>query len=186
MGNALDQEEWPEPIFIGVGVLVSTAIANSVLSFANNVRIDMGRNDRTASKLNRAPIAWGGGWPLRLLQQEPGREEIEIGGGVFPSEPEQGIGADDAYADALQMREEWLASFDRTSGQRAPPCSATLASLTHLMGIGVPAASNTCRMWLIPVIAAVAEFERDLLMEGTQSGIIRAREEGKQFGRRLR
>lgn len=85
MGNALDQEEWPEPIFIGVGVLVSTAIANSELSFANNVRIDMGRNDRTASKLNRAPIAWGGGWPLRLLQQEPGREEIEAAEYFHPS-----------------------------------------------------------------------------------------------------
>ena len=33
------------------------------------------------------------------------------------------------------------------------------------------------------VIAAVAEFERDLLIERTQSGIIRARAAGKQFGR---
>jgi putative DNA-invertase from lambdoid prophage Rac len=33
------------------------------------------------------------------------------------------------------------------------------------------------------VIAAVAEFERDLLLERTQSGIIRAKLAGKQFGR---
>lgn len=33
------------------------------------------------------------------------------------------------------------------------------------------------------VIAAVAEFERDLLIERTQSGIIRAKAAGKQFGR---
>ena len=33
------------------------------------------------------------------------------------------------------------------------------------------------------VIAAVAEFERDLLIERTQSGIVRARAAGKQFGR---
>lgn len=33
------------------------------------------------------------------------------------------------------------------------------------------------------VIAAVAEFERDLLIERTQSGIIRAKTAGKQFGR---
>lgn len=33
------------------------------------------------------------------------------------------------------------------------------------------------------VIAAVAEFERDLLIERTQSGIIRAKSAGKQFGR---
>ena len=34
------------------------------------------------------------------------------------------------------------------------------------------------------VIAAVAEFERDLLIERTQSGIIRVIAAGKRFGRR--
>jgi putative DNA-invertase from lambdoid prophage Rac len=34
------------------------------------------------------------------------------------------------------------------------------------------------------VIAAVAEFERDLLIERTQAGIIRAKATGKRFGRR--
>jgi len=33
------------------------------------------------------------------------------------------------------------------------------------------------------VIAAVAEFERDLLIERTQSGITRAKVAGKRFGR---
>lgn len=33
------------------------------------------------------------------------------------------------------------------------------------------------------VISAVAEFERDLLLERTHSGIARARESGKKFGR---
>ena len=33
------------------------------------------------------------------------------------------------------------------------------------------------------VIAAVAEFERDLLIERTQSGILRAKAAGKQLGR---
>jgi putative DNA-invertase from lambdoid prophage Rac len=33
------------------------------------------------------------------------------------------------------------------------------------------------------VISAVAEFERDLLLERTHSGIARARAEGKRFGR---
>ncbi len=33
------------------------------------------------------------------------------------------------------------------------------------------------------VIAAVAEFERDLLIERTQSGMMRAKTAGKRFGR---
>lgn len=53
----------------------------------------------------------GGGWRLRLLQKKPDSSEIEMGGGVFPPEPEQGISADDAYADALQTGEDWLAAF---------------------------------------------------------------------------
>jgi putative DNA-invertase from lambdoid prophage Rac len=36
----------------------------------------------------------------------------------------------------------------------------------------------------MPPYAAVAEFERELLIERTQSGIIRAKAAGKQFGRR--
>ena len=57
------------------------------------------------------PAELGGGWRLRLLQEEPDGSEMEMGGGVFPPEPEQGISADEAYADALQMGEDWLAAF---------------------------------------------------------------------------
>lgn len=57
------------------------------------------------------PAELGGGWRLRLLATEPGREETERGGGGFPPEPEQGIGADDAYAGTLQTGEDWLAFF---------------------------------------------------------------------------
>lgn len=36
---------------------------------------------------------------------------------------------------------------------------------------------------IMQVISAVAEFERDLLLERTHSGIARAKAAGKQFGR---
>ena len=60
-------------------------------------------------EIERRPASLGGGWRLRLLETEPGGEEIEQGGGVFP--PEDGISEQDAYADALQEGEDWLASF---------------------------------------------------------------------------
>ena len=47
---------------------------------------------------------------------------------------------------------------------------------------GVDLTSPAGKMTL-QVIAAVAEFERDLLIERTQSGIRRARSQGKRFGR---
>jgi len=36
---------------------------------------------------------------------------------------------------------------------------------------------------MMSVISAVAEFERDLLLEGTHSGIARVKATGKRFGR---
>lgn len=60
------------------------------------------------------PATLGGGWRLRLLQQEPDGSEVEQGGGIFPLE--HGLSADDAYAEALHAGEDWLASF---SGSQA-------------------------------------------------------------------
>ena len=74
-------------------------------------------------------------------------------------------------------------------GRNAMDVRATVEHLAHL-GVrihclalgGVDLASAAGKMTM-QVIAAVAEFERDLLIERTQSGINRARATGKRFGR---
>lgn len=53
------------------------------------------------------PLSVGGGWRLRLLQDE-GTGETEMGGGIFPIE--ENVTSDDAYADALETGESWLSS----------------------------------------------------------------------------
>lgn len=55
------------------------------------------------------PVVLGGGWRLRLLERSPDGNEIELGTGIFPLE--HGLNAEDAYAEALQAGEDWLASF---------------------------------------------------------------------------
>ncbi len=54
------------------------------------------------------PAALGGGWRLRLIGRdlETGAE-AELGGGVFPVE--DGEDNRDAYVDAMQTGQEWLA-----------------------------------------------------------------------------
>ncbi|ALN73080.1 recombinase family protein [Aureimonas sp. AU20] len=53
----------------------------------------------------------------------------------------------------------------------------------HCLALGgVDLTSSTGRMTM-SVINAVAEFERDLLIERTQAGLIRAKEQGKVLGR---
>lgn len=58
------------------------------------------------------PVSLGGGWRLRLLEQSPDGSEIEMGDGIFP--PEVEINEDDAYADALQTGEDWMAAFSES------------------------------------------------------------------------
>ena len=53
----------------------------------------------------------------------------------------------------------------------------------HCLALGGVDLTSPAGKMTMQVIAAVAEFERDLLIERTQSGIIRAKAAGKRFGR---
>lgn len=55
----------------------------------------------------------------------------------------------------------------------------------HCLALGGVDLTSAAGKMTMQVIAAVAEFERDLLIERTQSGISRARAQGKRFGRPL-
>jgi putative DNA-invertase from lambdoid prophage Rac len=74
-------------------------------------------------------------------------------------------------------------------GRNAMDVGATVARLAelgvrvHCLALGgVDLASSTGKLTM-NVINAVAEFERDLLIERTQAGLRRARAEGKRLGR---
>lgn len=53
----------------------------------------------------------------------------------------------------------------------------------HCLALGGMDLTSPAGKMTMGVIATVAEFERDLLIERTQSGLVRARGEGKQLGR---
>ncbi len=74
-------------------------------------------------------------------------------------------------------------------GRNAMDVGATVATLAqlgvrvHCLALGgVDLASSTGKLTM-SVINAVAEFERDLLVERTQAGLRRAKAEGKRLGR---
>ena len=74
-------------------------------------------------------------------------------------------------------------------GRNAMDVGATVAKLAdlgvrvHCLALGgVDLTSSTGKLTM-NVINAVAEFERDLLVERTQAGLSRARAEGKRLGR---
>jgi putative DNA-invertase from lambdoid prophage Rac len=53
----------------------------------------------------------------------------------------------------------------------------------HCLTLGGVDLTSAAGRMTMQVIAAVAEFERDLLLERTQAGLIRAKAEGKRLGR---
>ncbi len=74
-------------------------------------------------------------------------------------------------------------------GRNAMDVRATVEALTglgvrvHCLALGGVDLTSAAGKMTMGVIAAVAEFERDLLIERTQSGLARARAEGKALGR---
>jgi putative DNA-invertase from lambdoid prophage Rac len=74
-------------------------------------------------------------------------------------------------------------------GRNAMDVRATVEALTglgirvHCLALGGVDLTSPAGKMTMGVIAAVAEFERDLLVERTQSGLARAKAEGKVLGR---
>ena len=74
-------------------------------------------------------------------------------------------------------------------GRNAMDVRATVEGLTgmgvrvHCLALGGVDLTSPAGKMTMSVIAAVAEFERDLLIERTQSGLLRAKAEGKTLGR---
>ncbi|QTD44220.1 recombinase family protein [Ottowia testudinis] len=60
---------------------------------------------------------------------------------------------------------------------------AALGIKVHCLALGNTDLTSAAGRMVMTVIAAMAEFERDLLIERTQSGLKRAKAEGKSLGR---
>lgn len=75
-------------------------------------------------------------------------------------------------------------------GRNAMDVRATVEALTgmgvrvHCLALGGVDLTSAAGKMTMGVIAAVAEFERDLLIERTQAGLSRAKAEGKTLGRK--
>ncbi|NHZ67027.1 helix-turn-helix domain-containing protein [Massilia sp. CCM 8694] len=74
-------------------------------------------------------------------------------------------------------------------GRNAMDVRATVKRLAadtirvHCLALGGVDLTSAAGKMMMSVLSAVAEFERDLLIERTQAGIARARSEGKVLGR---
>lgn len=116
----------------------------------------------------------------------PKRAEVETISGSVPAGERPG------FAKLLNKLEEGdvlvVTKLDRL-GRNAMDVRATVEALTgmgvrvHCLALGGVDLTSAAGKMTMGVLAAVAEFERDLLIERTQSGLARAKASGKALGR---
>lgn len=117
---------------------------------------------------------------------EPARVISETVSGSVPASERSGFGK---LLNKLEAGDVLVVTKLDRLGRNAMDVRATVEALTglgvrvHCLALGGVDLTSAAGKMTMGVIAAVAEFERDLLVERAQSGLARAKAEGKTLGR---
>lgn len=117
---------------------------------------------------------------------EPQRVIAETVSGSTPAESRKGFAR---LVDRLERGDVLIVTKLDRLGRNAMDVRSTVERLeasgvrVHCLALGGVDLTSPAGKMTMGVIAAVAEFERDLLIERTQSGLARAKAEGKALGR---
>jgi putative DNA-invertase from lambdoid prophage Rac len=139
---------------------------------------------------------------VSTADQTPANQRLEIQAAGFAVESRRLIEENISGSVAAKERPGFMKLIDRMEpgdvlvvtkldrlGRNAMDVRATIEQLAnsgvrvHCLALGGVDLTSPAGKMTMQVIAAVAEFERDLLTERTRAGIIRAKLAGKQFGR---
>ena len=122
------------------------------------------------------------------FQVTKGRTVSEIVSGSVAANDRQGFSS---LLNKLESGDILVVTKLDRLGRNAMDVRATVEALAamgvrvHCLALGGVDLTSPAGKMTMGVIAAVAEFERDLLIERTQSGLARAKAEGKTLGRPL-
>lgn len=139
---------------------------------------------------------------VSTIEQNPENQLMEIQNAGFAIEPYRYIKESVSGSVPANQRKEFSKLLDRLEpgdvlvvtkidrlGRNAMDVRATVELLEqrnvriHCLALGGVDLTSPAGKMTMQVISAVAEFERDLLLERTKSGMERAKKEGKRFGR---
>jgi putative DNA-invertase from lambdoid prophage Rac len=139
---------------------------------------------------------------VSTVDQETQNQVLEIKAAGFAIEPRRIIEERVSGSVAAKERAGFCKLVDRLEpsdvlvvtkldrlGRNAMDVRTTVEQLdklgvrVHCLALGGVDLTSSAGKMTMQVIAAVAEFERDLLIERTQAGLERARQAGKRFGR---
>ena len=139
---------------------------------------------------------------VSTLDQDPDNQLGEIAAAGFPVEAHRVITETVSGSMSVEQRKGFARLLDKMErgdvlvvtkldrlGRDAIDVSTTVARLekmgirVHCLALGGVDLTSSAGKLTMGVINAVAQFERDLLIERTQSGLARARAQGKRLGR---
>jgi putative DNA-invertase from lambdoid prophage Rac len=139
---------------------------------------------------------------VSTVEQTTDNQVREIEGAGFKIDPKRVIVETVSGSTAAMQRREFARLVDRLEagdvllvtkldrlGRNAMDVRATVDALAalgvrvHCLALGGVDLTSPAGKMTMAVIAAVAEFERDLLVERTQAGLSRAKAEGRVLGR---
>lgn len=117
---------------------------------------------------------------------EPKRIVTETVSGSVPAMERRGF---TRLLDRLEAEDVLIVTKLDRLGRNAMDVRATVERLAtegvkvHCLALGGADLTSAAGKMIMTVISAMAEFERDLLVERTQAGLSRAKAEGKRLGR---
>lgn len=139
---------------------------------------------------------------VSTLDQDPRNQLGEIAAAGFAVEPHRVVTETISGSMSIEQRKGFARLLDRMEkgdvlivtkldrlGRDAIDVSTTVARLedlgirVHCLALGGVDLTSSAGKLTMGVIGAVAQFERDLLIERTQSGLARAKASGKPLGR---
>jgi putative DNA-invertase from lambdoid prophage Rac len=139
---------------------------------------------------------------VSTAEQSSENQLVEISAAGFNIEPRRAVSETVSGSTSAMEREGFRKLVDRLEeadvlvvtkldrlGRNAMDVRATVEHLAaigvrvHCLALGGVDLTSAAGKMTMGVIAAVAEFERDLLVERTQAGLSRAKAEGKKLGR---
>ena len=139
---------------------------------------------------------------VSTFDQNPENQIREIEAAGFAIEPHRIITETISGSTAIALREGFARLLDKMEmgdvlvvskldrlGRDAVDVSMTVANLeqrgirVHCLALGGVDLTSSAGKMTMNVINAVAQFERDLLIERTQAGLARAKAQGKPLGR---
>jgi hypothetical protein len=181
-GSAAQGKENGAPVF---NLITSAETSDDIIKLNDNIRSDFRYSTKPNELLAPLGVERSYGGFYHIIDPYPPRyNRVALtatahASGVYTVADSTGVEIGDVLVVTKLDRLGRNAMDVRSTVERL----AALGVRVHCLALGGSDLTSPAGKMIMAVIAAMAEFERDLLIERTQSGLTRAKSQGKKLGR---